>query len=468
VTVSSVLQLHGAAFQYAGRPTAVGPFDLAVRPGELHLVSGPSGCGKSTLARLACGLIPHLYRGQVRGRALLAGRPIGDLPLWQIAARVGFVGQNPAAQVLAASARGEIAFGLDTLGLSAADIDARVQRTVEEFDLLDLADRDPQTLSGGEQQRLVLAAVAARHPEVVVLDEPLSMLDTHAAAAVVAQLDRLRSRGTAIVACEHRLDALAARRDVRHTALPARPATDGRVIDLPERVPAFRVVVEQLAVTLGDRPVLCGVDLDLAGGEVVGIVGPNGAGKTTLLRALSGLQPHAGRIVRLGSGMPHPPQLGMCFQNPDRQFFNPTVRQELCFGRATVDAAHYRAVLDLLGLAPYEHVPPLLLSEGEKKRLGLGVMLLAPGLAGVCLDEPTLGQDERYRQHLGAVLERLAAAGFLVVVASHDLAWLAEWADRLVVLDGGRVVADASLGNVGPDADAWGRVSSMAAMRAEP
>ncbi len=466
--MSSVLQLDGAAFQYAGRPTSVGPFDLAVRPGELHLVSGPSGCGKSTLARLACGLIPHLYRGHVRGRTLLAGRPIGDLPLWQIAARVGFVGQNPAAQVLAASARGEIAFGLDTLGLSASDIDARVQRTVEEFDLVDLADRDPQTLSGGEQQRLVLAAVAARHPEVVVLDEPLSMLDTHAAAAVVAQLDRLRHRGTAILACEHRIDALAAQSDVHHTALPARPATDVPVLDLPTHVPAFRVVVEQLAVTLGDRPVLCGVDLDLAGGEVVGIVGPNGAGKTTLLRALSGLQPHAGRIVRLGSGMPHPPQLGMCFQNPDRQFFNPTVRQELCFGRTTVDAAHYRAVLDLLGLAPYENVPPLLLSEGEKKRLGLGVMLLAPGLAGVCLDEPTLGQDERYRHYLGAVLERLAAAGFLCVVASHDLPWLAQWADRLVVLDGGRVVADASLADVGPDADAWGRVSAMAAMREVP
>ena len=463
-----VLQLDGAAFQYAGRSTSVGPFDLAVRPGELHLVSGPSGSGKSTLARLACGLIPHLYRGHVRGRTLFAGRPIADLPLWQIAARVGLVGQNPAAQVLAASARGEIAFGLDTLGLSAADIDARVQCMVDEFDLTELADRDPQTLSGGEQQRLVLAAVAARHPEVVVLDEPLSMLDPHSAAAVVGHLDRLRRRGTAILACEHRIDALAAQPDVRHTALPGRPAANVPVIDLPERVSAFRVVVEQLAVTLGDRPVLCGVDLDLAGGEVVGIVGPNGAGKTTLLRALSGLQPHAGRIVRLGSGMPHPPQLGMCFQNPDRQFFNPTVRQELCFGRATVDAAHYRAVLGLLGLAAYENVPPLLLSEGEKKRLGLGVMLLSPGLAGVCLDEPTLGQDARHRAHLGTVVRRLAAAGLLCVVASHDLPWLGDWVDRLVVLDGGRVVADAPVTSRAALSEAWDRVNARAAPAGEP
>ena len=462
--MQALLQLDSAAFQYAGRPTSVGPFDLAVQPGDLQLVSGPSGSGKSTLARLACGLIPHLYRGHVRGRTLLGGRPMGDLPLWQIAGRVGFVGQNPAAQVLAASARGEIGFGLDTLGLSAADIDARVQCMVDEFDLTELADRDPQTLSGGEQQRLVLAAVAARHPEVVVLDEPLSMLDPHAAAAVVAQLDRLRRHGAAIVACEHRIDALAARPDVRHTTLPARPAPDVPVIDLPARVSAFRVVVEQLAVTLGGRPVLSGVDLDLAGGEVVGIAGPNGAGKTTLLRALSGLQPHTGRIVRLGSGMPHPPQLGMCFQNPDRQFFNPTVRQELCFGRATVDAAYYRAVLDLLGLTPYENVPPLLLSEGEKKRLGLGVMLLSPGLAGVCLDEPTLGQDARHRKHLGGVVRGLANAGLLCVVASHDLPWLGEWVDRLVVLDGGRVVTDAPVASGrGPSSDAWDRMSALAA-----
>ena len=386
----------------------------------------------------------------MRGRALLAGRPIGDLPLWQLAARVGFVGQNPAAQLLAASARGEIAFGLDTLGLSAADIDARVQRTLDEFDLVDLAERDPQTLSGGEQQRLVLAAVAARHPQVLVLDEPLSMLDTHAAAAVVAQLDRLRRRGTAVVVCEHRLDALAARRDVRHTALPAQPATAVPVIDLPERVPAFRLVVEQLGgnARRPAGPVRRRPRLWRAVRWWV-IVGPNGAGKTTLLRALSRPAAACRRIVRLGSGMPHPPQLGMCFQNPDRQFFNPTVRQELCFGRATVERRATAPCSTCWAWPPYENVPPLLLSEGEKKRLGLGVMLLAPGLAGVCLDEPTLGQDERYRHYLGAVLERLAAAGFLCVVASHDLPWLAEWADRLVVLDGGRVVADASLDDVG-------------------
>jgi energy-coupling factor transport system ATP-binding protein len=103
-------------------------------------------------------------------------------------------------------------------------------------------------------------------------------------------------------------------------------------------------------------------------------------------------------------------------QNPAAQLLASTVKDEVVFGLPDCDVRLYRGVLALLGLGPYEETPPLLLSEGEKKRLALATVLMRPRLSGICLDEPTLGQDEGHRRLLGLVLHRLASAGYLCLV----------------------------------------------------
>jgi len=439
VSQAPLLTAARASFRYPGRAAAVGPFDLTVRPGDLLLISGPSGCGKSTLARLLCGLIPHLYRGEMAGSVRLDTAPTASLPMWRLSESIGLVGQNPAAQLLAASVRQEVVFGLENLGLPRREIEARAATALARVGLAALAARDPRSLSGGEQQKLVLAAAGARQPRVLILDEPLSMLDTASARQVVEQLDALRRAGTAVVVLEHRTAPFAAVDGVRRLVLDGGADVDADLPELP-RVPPFRLQVQGLGVSLARRQVLQDVDLTLASGQVVALVGANGAGKTTLLRALAGLQMHTGRI----SGLPGTARLGLCFQNPDAQLFNPTVRQELRFGLPACDATFYRQALRLLGLEAYEDTPPLLLSEGEKKRVAVAIALLRPGLCGLCLDEPTLGQDGGYRQRLGQILRRLAAAGYLCVVATHDLEWAAECADRLLVVHDGRVSARAA------------------------
>ena len=92
--MTPLLQATDAAFRYPARDSAVGPFSLSVNAGELHCVRGPSGCGKSTLARMLTGLIPHLYRGALSGMVRTRGQRTGDIPLWQLSAAIGFVGQN--------------------------------------------------------------------------------------------------------------------------------------------------------------------------------------------------------------------------------------------------------------------------------------------------------------------------------------------------------------------------------------
>ncbi len=432
-----LLEATDAAFHYPGRHGAVGPFSLAVCAGELHHVRGPSGCGKSTFARMLAGMIPHLYRGQFCGAVRAGDRLTTEVPLWQLSARVGLVGQNPGAQLLGATLRDELVFGLENLGLSMAEMQTRLDGALDAFGLRGLEERDPRTLSGGEQQKLMVAAVAARRPEVLVLDEAFSMLDAVSAADVAAHVERMRAAGTAVVAFEHRPPAASWRRDARVHVLPSAPAADASLPELPLRIVPFRLTVEGLGVVLDGKPVLEDINLSLAGGQVIALLGANGAGKTTLLRALAGLQSHSGHIQADDGKVP---RLGMCFQNPDQQIFNPTVRQEILYANSAADQRLYRSVIELLGLGPYEHTPPLLLSEGEKKRLGLAILLTRPGLRGLCLDEPTLGQDERHRRMMGRVVRHLASAGCLCVVATHDGEWAAEWCDEIVRLHEGRIV----------------------------
>lgn len=426
------------AFRYPCGAVPVGPYSIAVAPGRLHLVRGPSGSGKSTLLRLLCGVIPHLYEGELRGRVLLDGEPTAALPFGRITRRVGAVFQNPESQLLATTVADEIAFGLRRSGLSAREQEARGRAVLGHFALGPLARRDPSTLSGGEQQRVVIAAIVARRPEVLLLDEPLSMLDHDATAAVRDDLETLRRDGAAVVAFEHRRDVFAGGSDVDETRL-AEPAADAAVPPIVPCPGELTLEAEGLAVDLGGAPVLRGIDLRWRGGTAVAVHGPNGSGKTTLLRVLCGLQPHRGRVTRRIDGRDAAGAIGLAFQNAEHQIFNASVRAELRYACDAVDEDRYRSVLALIGLEACEQRPPLLLSEGEKKRLALGLLLMRPGLCGLCLDEPTLGQDDAHRERLGRTLRRLVEAGWLCVVATHDEAWSRRWCDTTLRLEGGRV-----------------------------
>jgi energy-coupling factor transporter ATP-binding protein EcfA2 len=205
-------------------------------------------------------------------------------------------------------------------------------------------------------------------------------------------------------------------------------------------------------VRLGGREVLHDLDFAAAGGQVVSIAGCNGVGKTTLLRALAGLQRYEGVVEVKGKR----PDLAMVFQNPDLQLFNATVGEEILYKVVDPDMAWYHGLLDLLGLDGYQDTPPLLLSEGEKKRVALAIALMRKPAHGVLLDEPALGQDATHKARLVHVARALARAGRLVVMTTHDLS-LAAQADRLLLMDESGFVADGPPDTVLRDEAAWRR-----------
>jgi energy-coupling factor transporter ATP-binding protein EcfA2 len=459
--------LHGQELAYRyldGRP-GLAPLSFSVEAGESVLVSGPSGSGKSTLARCVTGLIPHLYRGELKGKVWLDGLLTTTTPLWQLAERAGLVFQNPAEQMLAQTVEEEIVFGLENLGLPAPAIKERLEAALLRFGLVDLHGRAPLTLSGGEQQKLALAAITARHPPLLVLDEPLSMLDATAAVELVAYLGEQAGQGTGLVICEHRREYLAQLGELRtlqltgvgdHSPSAARPGLGGPPL-LPES--GLRLEVANLRVELGGRPVLRDLSTTFRGGEVTALVGRNGVGKTTLLRALTGLQPHEGtvRVRPAEPGQDGRPDLGLVFQNADLQLFNATLSEEILYRVPAPDRDFYAWLLEALGLTAYEQTPPLLLSEGEKKRLALATVLMRRPRHGLLLDEPALGQDSRHKEMLLRLLRSLAAAGRLVIMTTHDLT-LAAQADRLLLLGSDGIVADGPPGEVLADRTAWASV----------
>ena len=161
----------GYAYRKEDANLALDGVDLRIAPGEYLLVCGASGSGKSTLCRTFNGLIPHFYGGRLHGDVRVAGKSTAEQSVAGLFERVGMVFQNPETQLFNSSVAREIAFGLESLGLPRADIQERIFATAQILNLSELLERNPQELSGGEQQLAAIAAVLAIGPQLLVLAE---------------------------------------------------------------------------------------------------------------------------------------------------------------------------------------------------------------------------------------------------------------------------------------------------------
>jgi energy-coupling factor transporter ATP-binding protein EcfA2 len=151
--------------------------DLAVDGGSCVGVMGATGAGKSTLCQAIAGVVPQLTGGTVRGQVRVLGREVRATPVADLAQHIGLVFQDPESQLFNLTAEEEVAFGLENIGLSAEEIDRRVTWSLGTVGLNNDRLRSPYELSGGEKQRLAIAAALAMSPKVLILDEPVSHVD---------------------------------------------------------------------------------------------------------------------------------------------------------------------------------------------------------------------------------------------------------------------------------------------------
>jgi energy-coupling factor transport system ATP-binding protein len=204
----SALRVERLTYRY---PDAVDPalrdVSLSVEEGELVVACGLSGSGKSTLLRAACGLVPHFHGGEYAGRVVTAGLDTRDHGPSELAVACGALFQDPETQVVMGTVRSELAFPLENRGEGAAAVARGVEEAALALGIAHLLDRPTVELSGGELQRVALAASLAGRPALVVLDEPTSQLDPVAGDELIWLLRRLNEEwGTAVVLAEHRLE----------------------------------------------------------------------------------------------------------------------------------------------------------------------------------------------------------------------------------------------------------------------
>ena len=203
-----MIQLEHVTYTYPDQTLpAVADLSFRIEPGEFVLVVGPSGSGKSTFLRCLNGLIPHFFGGRWSGKVNVFGRdPLSAAPRG-MADLVGFVFQDPEAQFVVDTVEDELAFAMENFALSQATMRKRVEEVLDQMNIAHLRSRRITTLSGGEKQRVSIAAVLALQPELLVLDEPTSQLDPQAAEEVLIALRHLNEDlGLTVVLSEHRLE----------------------------------------------------------------------------------------------------------------------------------------------------------------------------------------------------------------------------------------------------------------------
>ena len=462
--------------------------DLVLEPGTFTVLAGVSGCGKSTLLRALCGLVPHFHGGEASGDLEVGGLDVREHGPGDLAAVCGTVFQEPETQVVMGGVRAELELPLEHRGERAGAMARAVEETALALGVAHLLERRTDTLSGGELQRVAIAAAMVHAPRLLLLDEPTSQLDPVTGDELVWLLRRLNEDwGTAVVVAEHRLErclpaadrvvalahgavtcdgtphefldwaaacapelctpaarlhSLAGLRPLPVTVKEARAALPPlrRAVPEPEPprrrsrlrlrgragAPAPALRLRHAWLEIEDGPaVLRGIDLQLRPRERVALMGRNGAGKSTLLRLAKGLTAPTRGSVESGG------EVALLLQNPG----------DYLIGEHAIDDVGAGGI-ESAGLAGRERANPRDLSGGERQRLALEVALGGHSFAAVLLDEPTRGMDRPHQDALVARIARLAEDGAAVMVATHDTEFVAAFADRVVLLGSGVVIAD--------------------------
>jgi energy-coupling factor transport system ATP-binding protein len=503
-TTAPLIRVRGLQLSYGDEHAVLHDLDLEIGEGEFVVVAGASGSGKSTLLGALCGLVPHTTGGTLGGELTVGACDLRTDGPAEFGRQCGWVGQDPEAQLVLGTPRGEIALGPQLRG----DAPAAVARAVEEAALAlhvhHLLDREPRTLSGGEQQRVAIAAALAQHPRVLVLDEPTSQLDPVGGEELIALLRRLHEEwGMTVILAEHRLErclAAATRVVALSGGTVAFDGTPQAFCDWSTRAAcelatgASRLLapfgLAGHAVTVRDARAALG-RLDLLPpepGHTAAIVessaqpserrrwplGRRSAAETAaalevrgawrelrdgaaLLRGID-LRVEPGEAVavmgRNGAGKSTLLRALAGLDPLDRGRIERAGRVALLLQRPADHLLHERVGDELwdgvdLASAGLAHVPglrerhPSALSGGERQRLAALVVSGRDRPAVLCLDEPTRGLDRAARALLAGQLAELRAQGSATIVATHDPEFAAEIADRVILLAAGEVLADA-------------------------
>lgn len=520
-----IIKIEHLKYRYPNTEAlALDDVSLTIKKGEFIGIVGANGAGKSSLTQAIIGLVPRFYNGAYGGKVLVNDTLVENCPVEEMCEQVGLIFQNPFNQLSGAkdTVYGEVAYGLQNLGIPRDEMKARIESTLKDLDIWQYRDRNPFDLSGGQMQRVAIASILVMRPQVIILDEPTSQLDPQGTEEVFQVVEKLRQSGVTIIMVEQKLEKMA---KYCHRILLMH---QGKVVDFdsPEKIfsrsdledmgvqpPAFtriskefhlqnkdgtypatlentlRLFKEQNCDLLREKlledlnkpegkayvsqdkevfrvknlrfsykknvPIFEDLNLTLDR-RATAIIGQNGAGKTTLVRLLKGLLKPLGGEIYFGeediSGKTVAmlaDKVGYVFQNPDDQIFKHKVLEEVMYGPLNIGMSEEKAkekaleAMALMGLSGKEEDNPYDLDLHQRKMTAIA-SVVAMDTDVIILDEPTIAQDYIGRCRIGNMIKELSAKEKLVIAILHDMDFVEENFERVIVMAHGEILADGS------------------------
>lgn len=445
----TVISLENIKFKYPGAEKyAVDDVSFMIEKGAYTAIVGSNGSGKSTLARIICGL-EDSAQGKV---SVTEGN------------RIGIVFQSPKEQIVSMIVSRDTAFGPQNLNLKPDEVELRTIESLALTDMLHKADSSTSALSLGQTQKIALSGMAALHPEILILDEAVSMLDPDSRKEILEFLKHWQEYGNTVIHITHDLDVVWQADNVvgmengkvffygtagafledeknvfRLTGEPF-PVVDKTLLkNTVDKTVSLRV--KNLNFNYDEKSGIKNVNFDLYKGTLTALTGPSGAGKSTILELCSGLLiPETGEIFGAKAAFAQQNAQAALFENfaADDVAFGP--RNLGIKGNELVELVKKSMNMASLPFETFGERHTFGLSGGEQRRLSIaGIIALNTDV--VFFDEPTAGLDTISRHNVLKLLRELADQGKTVLFSTHRRDE-ADAADREVVIENGKVISD--------------------------
>ena len=407
----------------------------------IKVVSGVRRCGKSTLLRLLNGLIPEFYSGKVEGDIYIDSKNMQEVRIEDKAGIIGTVFQNPRSQFFNVDTTSELAFGLENLAFPEKEILDRISRTVRDFQIESLMDRNIFELSGGEKQKIACASIDVLAPEIILLDEPSANLDYEGAENLRELIKCWKKAGKTILIAEHRINYVwdladrviilengTLKKEIPKSELISFTEDDAKRFGMRSLKRVAPISLTKANINSGDfillkdfnysydkkHQIFSIKEMKIPKGKVTAIVGTNGTGKTTFLESICGIRKNSGIMYLDGKSYTCKKRVGeifMVMQDVNHQLFTESVLDEVFCDRH-----------------------PMSLSGGQKQRLALACAI-ASKLPVLLLDEPTSGLDCLQMNAVGHILNQLKEEGRTIITVTHDSEFIECCCDNVINME---------------------------------
>lgn len=441
--------------------------NLDIEKGEVILLCGESGCGKTTITRFLNGLIPNFFDGKRKGNVNLGNEVISEMEIYEISKHIGSVFQNPKTQFFNVDTTSELVFGCENLSMDVDEIKERLESVVIDFDIDNLVDRNIFKLSGGEKQKIACASVSAVHPDILVLDEPSSNLDSKSSWDLECIIKKWKDQGKTVIIAEHKLfflsdvvdrvifvsDGKVAHewlidefKNIDHRDFGLRQLNlDNLELKRNEYYSEGREFLElkNFRFNYGKTRVLDIDDAKIPKNEIIAIIGRNGAGKSTFANCLCGLNKSCkGELVFDGKALKRKDRLKksyMVMQDVNHQLFTESVLDEVLLSMDEENVELAEDILRNLNLIHLKDAHPMALSGGEKQRVAIA-SAIASKKEILIFDEPTSGLDLKNMMKVSENLRYLQSLGITSFIITHDFELICEVCSHVLHFDEGKII----------------------------